>query len=117
MKLTNVLLYIIPLADDAPFHWYRVHRFPLRNWKNNKEWLLIPEKECIPEKSIHMLQLYYNYYLRTSGMNFLLESYTFYDAIHGSPFASHPSPCLDIQEGLGLLACICYMQLSARKAM
>ena len=29
------------------------------------------------------LQLYYNYYLRTSGLNFLLESHVFYDAIHG----------------------------------
>ena len=28
------------------------------------------------------LQLYYNYYLRTSGLNFLTESYVFYEAIH-----------------------------------
>ena len=35
-------------------------------------------------KAVHLqLQLYYNYYLRTSGLNFLSESYVFYDAIHG----------------------------------
>ena len=40
------------------------------------------------------VQLYYSYYMRTSGLNFLLESYTFYDAIHGT-LLMHPWQHLD----------------------
>ena len=35
-------------------------------------------------------QLYYNFYLRTSGFTYLTEAYQFYDAIHSRKCVPRP---------------------------